>query len=159
MTSNRRITVYGEIFEWLNFWKSRPSATSKTLFLKMEQGFSYLSLLFSYRIAINFGGAKLWRIAFLSPNITLQNSPNCAQWLTWCSFRQSLTLQNLYGDLFAKVWHHQSLALYGILKLYFRKHHSFQNFRKFCHSKISMYTVVQWHHSESADIAVDNVNL
>ena len=35
-----------------------------------------------YRIALNFGGAKLWRIwriAFLSPNITLQNSPNCAQ--------------------------------------------------------------------------------
>ena len=36
----------------------------------------------TYRIALNFGGAKLWqiwRIAFLSPNITLQNSPNCAQ--------------------------------------------------------------------------------
>ena len=35
-----------------------------------------------YRIALNFGGAKLWRIrriAFLSPNITLQNSPNYAR--------------------------------------------------------------------------------
>ena len=41
-----------------------------------------LSRHFVYRIVLNFGGAKLWRIwriAFLSPNITLQNSPNCAQ--------------------------------------------------------------------------------
>ena len=71
-----------------------------------------------YRIALNFGGAKLrqiWQIAFLLPNITLQNSPNYALWFAWCSFCQSLTLQNFYGDLFAKVWHHQSLALYGML--------------------------------------------
>ena len=32
----------------------------------------------NYRIALNFGGAKLWQIGFLSPNITLQNSPNYA---------------------------------------------------------------------------------
>ena len=76
--------------------------------------------IFGPALALNFGGAKLWwiwRTAFLSPNITLQNSPNYARWFVWCSFHQSLTLQNFYEDLFAKVWHHQSLALYGIWKL------------------------------------------
>ena len=67
---------------------------------------------------LNFGGAKpwrIWQIAFLSPNITLQIMRDDS---LGAHFRQSLTHQNFYGDLFAKVWYHQSLALYGIFQSY-----------------------------------------
>ena len=71
----------------------------------------------SYRIALNFGGIKVWRIS-LHKNFEVLNFGETST--------KQIIVHNLenFGGLylaiekqfakFAKVWHHQSLALYGI---------------------------------------------
>ena len=66
-----------------------------------------------YRIALNFGGAKLWRISFHKIFEVLNFGEMSTKWITAHNLKNFGGLYLAIEKQFAKVWHHQSLALYG----------------------------------------------
>ena len=71
-----------------------------------------------YRIALNFGGAKLWQIRLHKNFEVLNFGETSIKWINVHNLENFGRLHLAMERQFAKVWHHQSLALYCILEFF-----------------------------------------